>query len=406
MEKYNENNASEMLTKLMDNELDPSDKKKIMDQLKSNEDLKLEKEAHQKIRDAIQKDEDSFKPPIAATTTVFGTLGMKYPIEAAGTSLLINTFLKKNWVAISLSVIAIISSFIYFDQSSDSENIANNVVKVDPKESKNVSSNEPKSDIDNGNAKIDKSIVSASSVEKTEFSAKTTQQNVTKNNNQIDLVSNYSKSRNLIDSNKDIVSNSSSNDNNANNNLVNSSKENSRFIGISPSVSESLNLNSNISVNSLITVPFQKYTYYTDVHKESIFNLGISGFNNQTTANNGLGGELSLNISRISPEFSAYVSRLNLGVLSENITNSLGQSDFGNTRLSLTARVNPELAIINQLNTNFGRPIIEIGIGNYQEILPVFSVGYGIRTFFNSEIEIKYTQFGNGMIGVGFNKSF
>jgi hypothetical protein len=423
MEKYNENSASEMLTRLMDNELSDIDKKKILDQLESNHELKIEQEEHQKIRDVINQDEDSFKPPIAATTAVFGTLGMNYPVEATGASFLLSAFLKKYWLSASLTLIAVLSTLFYFfeDQTNENEIMAesnsqeittpNNppsrsLVSVS-KQSENINDIVKATEVvgsnsnSNGNSSLDNN--DASSSGQMIHNTPVTWDEIKDIDNSF-----HSKTVQIAADNKndDEINSNLNYDQISNGTSLLSGNVISDILKVNTSSYENTPLNSNFANASLITVPYQKYTYYTDVHKESIFNLGINGFNSQNNSNIGIGANLSLNVSRVSPQLSSYISQIRLGVLSENITNIAGQSDFGNSRVFLSAKINPELTLINKLNTDFGRPIIEIGVGSFQEITPVISVGYSIRTILNSEIELKYTQFGTGIIGIGISKGF
>lgn len=406
MEKYNENNASEMLTKLMDNELSAADKEKIINKIKSDDDLQSEKNAHEKIREAIKKDEDSFKPPIAATSAVFGSLGMKYPVEAAGASFLISTFFKKYGVALGVLALTIVTGLFFLPNEKTKANITEKgKTEISSEQIPTVS--QSKIDEQKSDESIAKNNVSNENRKQQEINRdkdlNSFKHNTSENNNKLN-----NKIKNIIAgdiANKQKQTKSVSD--NLENNKIATFHNPFENVQASRSMIDFSNFNGQkIQTAVFANTSYRKYNYYTDIHKESIFNVGFNGFNSQETGNNGLGVQLSLNLSRISPKFSGYLSQLRLSVLSENIQNSLGESDFGNSRAMLTARLNPEIEGINLLNTDLGRPILELGVGNFEVIQPVGAVGYEFRIFANTLLEAKYTHFGSGIISIGFSKGF
>jgi len=77
-ELYNQN-YSELLTYLVDGELNDTESAALFTRLADNEDLRTEMQDHLRIRESVRNDSEAFTPPIDATTAVFTSLGFNPP---------------------------------------------------------------------------------------------------------------------------------------------------------------------------------------------------------------------------------------------------------------------------------------------------------------------------------------
>lgn len=76
MINFDQHNASELLTLYLDGELNEEQSIQFEKILTNDPELQLEMQEQLKIREAINNDQDSFTTPAAATTAVFGALGI------------------------------------------------------------------------------------------------------------------------------------------------------------------------------------------------------------------------------------------------------------------------------------------------------------------------------------------
>jgi hypothetical protein len=77
-ELYNQN-YSELLTYLVDGELNDTESAALFTRLADNEDLRTEMQDHLRIRESVRNDSEAFTPPIDATKAVFTSLGFNPP---------------------------------------------------------------------------------------------------------------------------------------------------------------------------------------------------------------------------------------------------------------------------------------------------------------------------------------
>jgi negative regulator of sigma E activity len=77
-EIYNQN-YSELLTYLVDGELNDTESAALFTRLADNEDLRTEMQDHLRIRESVRNDSEAFTPPIDATKAVFTSLGFNPP---------------------------------------------------------------------------------------------------------------------------------------------------------------------------------------------------------------------------------------------------------------------------------------------------------------------------------------
>jgi len=79
MNQYNEHTYSELLSQLLDGELDSSMESDFYREFGSNPELQAELEQNIMIKEAIKGDTEAFTPPAALTSSVFNKLGYSYP---------------------------------------------------------------------------------------------------------------------------------------------------------------------------------------------------------------------------------------------------------------------------------------------------------------------------------------
>lgn len=125
MKEFINETPSELLTQLIDNELDQSKEANLYDALSSSSELQDELRQHIKIREAIKKDTESFTPPAETVNSIFNNLGYLPPPPSGMGNLkkktLPFTFFKRVAVPALLLLIGTYAAYTVLD--SDQENI-------------------------------------------------------------------------------------------------------------------------------------------------------------------------------------------------------------------------------------------------------------------------------------------
>jgi hypothetical protein len=83
MNKFENQNASELLTQLLDGELEQAQEEQLFTEMSSNTELQEQLSDTLAIRESIKKDSEAFSPPVTAVNGVFGSLGYAPPYPAA-----------------------------------------------------------------------------------------------------------------------------------------------------------------------------------------------------------------------------------------------------------------------------------------------------------------------------------
>lgn len=121
----NQINNSEMLTLLMDGELESSQEPAIFSELAKNEELRAEFHDHLRFKEAASRDTDAFALPIGATAGVFSRLGFESALK--GTAAVgMGVVLKKIWIPLTTAITsAVITFFAIGGLSTDSSSDTN-----------------------------------------------------------------------------------------------------------------------------------------------------------------------------------------------------------------------------------------------------------------------------------------
>jgi hypothetical protein len=134
MKEFSNETPSELLTQLMDNELDSVMEPALYDALASSAELQEEHKYHIAVREAIKKDSEAFTPPIATVSSLFNKLGYAPPPPAASVGILRKSplllmFLRKATIPLILLIAGSYGAYnlIYSSQNDDkasSQNLA------------------------------------------------------------------------------------------------------------------------------------------------------------------------------------------------------------------------------------------------------------------------------------------
>jgi len=82
MKEFTNESPSELLTQLMDNELDQASEASLYDALGSSAELQEELKHHLAVREAVKMDYEAFTPPADAVKSIFMNLGYTPPPAA------------------------------------------------------------------------------------------------------------------------------------------------------------------------------------------------------------------------------------------------------------------------------------------------------------------------------------
>ncbi len=120
----NQINNSEMLTLLMDGELESSQEPAIFSELAQNEELRAEFHDHLRFKEAASRDTDAFALPIGATAGVFSRLGFESALK--GTAAVgMGVVLKKIWIPLTTAITSAVITFFALGGLSSSATDAN-----------------------------------------------------------------------------------------------------------------------------------------------------------------------------------------------------------------------------------------------------------------------------------------
>ncbi|MFP4528258.1 MAG: hypothetical protein ACLFQX_06885 [Candidatus Kapaibacterium sp.] len=125
MKEYIDSTPSELLTLLLDGELDTDAQSKLFAELARNGELQEELREMLAIRQSVQKDFEAFSPPPEATTAVFDRVGFgAHQAAAGGSGAAVFGFLRRNWWVSAIGLLLI--SFVGYNLTTgdDAPNLA------------------------------------------------------------------------------------------------------------------------------------------------------------------------------------------------------------------------------------------------------------------------------------------
>ncbi len=128
MKEFSNETPSELLTQLMDNELDSAMEPALYDALANSAELQEEHKYHIAVREAIKKDSEAFTPPVATVSSLFNKLGYAPPPPAASVGILRKSplligFLRKAAVPFLLLLAGSYGAYTLVNSSQDTRNI-------------------------------------------------------------------------------------------------------------------------------------------------------------------------------------------------------------------------------------------------------------------------------------------
>ena len=127
MNEFQKYSNSEKITHMLDGELSKSESLEMQKLVESDPELKAQMDEELKIREAIGRDSESFKPPFAATAAIFGAIGIDLAILTGAGSQTIGFWAKMIsqkafWPAVSATVATLVTTVsIWFGVFSDEE---------------------------------------------------------------------------------------------------------------------------------------------------------------------------------------------------------------------------------------------------------------------------------------------
>lgn len=133
MKEFANETPSELLTQLMDNELDPVNEPSLYDALAHSTELQDEHKYHIALREAIKKDSEAFIPPVATVNSLFSKLGYAPPPPANSVGILrksplLLSLFKRAAVPLILLIVGSYGAYTLFDNSNSVSSSAETMV--------------------------------------------------------------------------------------------------------------------------------------------------------------------------------------------------------------------------------------------------------------------------------------
>lgn len=138
MNEFEKNNASELLTQLLDGELELANEPVLFSAMATDKDLFDELKQHLAIREAIRKDTEAFTPPPETVNAVFASLGYRAPGIAPLPAAIIpktavwGKYLRRA-VPFALLLIGLVGSYSVFKSSTETDSPNSKFLKPDSK---------------------------------------------------------------------------------------------------------------------------------------------------------------------------------------------------------------------------------------------------------------------------------
>jgi hypothetical protein len=128
MKNFTNETSSELLTQLMDGELDSISESSLYDELAGSPELQYELKNHLAVRSAIQKDTEAFTPPAESVKAIFESLGYAPPPNVSNGIIRRNPFLLTFFkrAAVPLAILLIGSFTAYNILNTQSNDLAAN----------------------------------------------------------------------------------------------------------------------------------------------------------------------------------------------------------------------------------------------------------------------------------------
>lgn len=119
MDKFQQNTESELLTLLLDGELEATQEQKLFEGLSNNSELQEEMQHQLMIRESVRNDVEAFAPPPSTTNTIFSSLGYTSPLTPKET--IWNAIFGKKRAAVAFVFLAVFTSGIFLINSDNSK---------------------------------------------------------------------------------------------------------------------------------------------------------------------------------------------------------------------------------------------------------------------------------------------
>ncbi|GAB1370243.1 hypothetical protein MASR1M45_03030 [Candidatus Kapaibacterium sp.] len=123
MENFDNDASSELLTQLLDGELDSAQEQFLYEELSLSPELQTELKHHLAVREAVRKDTEAFTPPAEAVNAVFNSLGYKVPpnnsLGIIKRSPILLFLWKRAYVPVALLLLGSFAAY-YFTSGEDS----------------------------------------------------------------------------------------------------------------------------------------------------------------------------------------------------------------------------------------------------------------------------------------------
>jgi hypothetical protein len=138
MNEFEKNNASELLTQLLDGELESANEPVLFSAMATDKDLFDELKQHLAIREAIRKDTEAFTPPPETVNAVFTSLGYRAPGLTPLPSAIIpkseiwGKYLKRA-VPFALLLVGLVGSYSIFKSGQEVDSTTSKLLKPDTK---------------------------------------------------------------------------------------------------------------------------------------------------------------------------------------------------------------------------------------------------------------------------------
>lgn len=134
MKELNKETPSELLTRLMDNELEPEKESLVYEALSNSPDLQEEHKLHIAMKEAVKKDTEAFTPPLATVNALFNKLGYAPPPPAASGGIIrrspfVLSFLRKAAVPILLLLVGSYGAYTVLDNTNENLVAENHIAK-------------------------------------------------------------------------------------------------------------------------------------------------------------------------------------------------------------------------------------------------------------------------------------
>lgn len=390
MKEYNEHNASEKLTKMLDGELDPSLEADLQSEIDTNPDLEMEMKDHLAIRRAIREDKEKLVPSLSTTKSVFAAAGITALTSGVASSpSLVSTLFGTAGKIITASLltasVAVVGFFSMEDNDTNDIQATKETKIVEKIEDQQVESEELENAINTENNSqiqvIDQEIVKETQTLSSNSNIKTT------------VI--IDQNENLHQLNEPQVLAEVQNSNSES--LINADER--LIIAFDKSIIYQPEFTSDSYESNGFGFSLKNNKYKEPFFKQSLFNLNLNAVNNPFFGT-GYSGSLELNVSRVSKSMSRVISQASF---------EFGQfrGDQAQNLIALNFRISPDMRLISWSNGGNIRPILELKAGQLESFMVGGAIGLEMNTFLkNSYLQVRFNNLNTNYLSVGLRKSF